>query len=175
MNTSLVLTVIGEDRPGLVDHLSHCLAQHGANWLQSRMANLGGRFAGIVEASVPSARCEDLLAALAALEKQGLRVMVDVRSEPEQAVPASQTCRLDLVGQDRVGIVQELSHALASRGVNIHELSTESESASWSGEQLFRAHALLDVPADLALTELQAGLEKLANELMVDIQLEKDA
>jgi glycine cleavage system regulatory protein len=48
MSLSLVLTVIGDDRPGLVERLSAAIGKHGGNWLQSSMSHLSGKFAGIV-------------------------------------------------------------------------------------------------------------------------------
>jgi glycine cleavage system regulatory protein len=78
---------------------------------------------------------------------------------------------LDLVGQDRPGIVKEISHALAERGVNLEELETECESAPMSGEILFKAHATLRAPADVDLDTLQSDLEAIAQDLMVELSL----
>ena len=170
MNKYLVITVIGADRPGLVELLARTLVAHDANWLESRMANLAGRFAGMVEADVPEASFDKLVAALEKLKAEGLKVMVDT-GVAEQDAGVFHHVQLELVGQDRVGIVQEIAAALARHGVSIDELQTDSESASWSGEALFRARADLRVPRDLDMDELQRGLEVLADELMVDINL----
>ena len=172
MNKYLVITVIGADRPGLVELLARTLVAHNANWLESRMANLAGRFAGMVEADVPEENFERLIEALEKLQSEGLNVMVDSGlSEPDAS--SFREIQLELIGQDRVGIVQEISAALAQHGVSIDKLHTESESASMSGEILFRATADLRVPKDLDIEKLQQGLEVLADELMVDIHLEK--
>jgi len=171
MKKYLVITVIGADRPGLVELLARTLVAHDANWLESRMANLAGRFAGMVEADVPEANYEQLVAALEKLRAEGLNVMVD-SGLAEQGAGSFREVQLELIGQDRVGIVQEISSALARQGVSIEELHTESESASMSGETLFRARAELRVPDDLDMEALQQGLEVLADELMVDINLD---
>jgi glycine cleavage system regulatory protein len=169
VNSFLVLTVIGPDRPGLVEVLSRTVADHGANWLESRMAHLAGHFAGMVRVSVPVQRADELASALRALE--GLRVQVESASAaPGGDEPA---VVLDLLGQDRPGIVREVSHALATRGVNVEELETECESAPMSGETLFRARARLRLPPELPLDALRETLEKLADELMVDVALER--
>jgi glycine cleavage system regulatory protein len=76
MPTSLVLTVLGEDRPGLVEALSHIIAAHEGNWLESRMAHLAGQFAGILRASVPEGNATALLTALQGLAEHGLQVVV---------------------------------------------------------------------------------------------------
>ncbi len=171
MNKSVVITVVGADRPGLVELLANTLVEHDANWLESRMADLAGRFAGIVEASVADARLDQLIGALDKLEAQGLKVTVDV-GESAHDTGEFHTMHLELIGQDRVGIVREIAAALAKNGVSIEQLQTETESASWSGEALFRARAELRVPRHLAMEALQQDLEVIADELMVDINLE---
>jgi glycine cleavage system regulatory protein len=169
VNSFLVLTLIGPDRPGLVEVLSRTVADHGANWLESRMAHLAGHFAGMVRVSVPAQRADELASALRALED--LRVQVETASAaPGADEPA---VVLELLGQDRPGIVREVSHALATRGVNVEELETQCESAPMSGEALFRARARLRLPSDLPLDALRETLEKLADELMVDVALER--
>lgn len=171
MSTSLVLTLIGDDRPGLVDAVSAAVVKHGGNWLESRMACLAGKFAGILLADVPDANAKALRAALNDLQTQGLQVIVEFSTKPA-TLPAYRALHLNLVGQDHPGIIHDVAHALASRGINIEELNTECSSASWSGETLFHATAQLQVPRELSSDELQDVLEGLANELMVDITLD---
>lgn len=170
MQTSLVLTVIGPDRPGLVESLARTVAAHGGNWTESRMAELAGQFAGILRVVLPAAQVDALATALQALEADGLRVQI-ARSQAAGAAAARQLT-LDLVGQDRPGIVREIAAALARLGVSIDELHTRVASASMSGETLFEAHARLAVPATLGLADLRGALEALANEMMVDLTLD---
>ncbi len=169
--TALTLTLIGPDRPGLVRALSERIAVVGGNWLESRMARLAGQFAGILLVDVPPDEVERLIADLRALEREGLRATVE-HGLPEAAPDRRQTLLLDLVGQDRPGIVHEIAQLLASRGVNIEELTTRVVSGSFSGESLFEATAKLRVPTDIPAEELRELLETLANELMVDISLD---
>ncbi len=168
MKTSLVLTVIGEDRPGLVGSISSVLASHDANWEESRMANLGGRFAGILLASVDSSNVGALTEALTDLRDKGLSITVET-AEGGVGEPRNELT-LELVGQDHPGIVRDISQALASRDVSVEELTTEVRSATMSGENLFHATARLRVPASLNTDEIRGLLEGLANELMVDIE-----
>ena len=169
--TALTLTLIGRDRPGLVRALSEKIAAVGGNWLESRMARLAGQFAGILQVDVPAAEVERLIADLQALEQEGLRATI-VQGLGEEAPAHHQTLLLELVGQDRPGIVREIAQALAGRRVNIEELTTRVVSGSFSGESLFEAEARLRVPADVPPEEVRHLLETLANELMVDITLE---
>jgi glycine cleavage system regulatory protein len=166
---TLVLTILGDDRPGLVSAVSAPISAHGASWERSEMSRLAGKFAGIVVVSVPSGRLEALLAELSALESQGLQVIVE---RTDEAVPlGSQRLHLDLLGADRPGIVAEISAALADAHVSIEELSTDVRDAPMAGGTLFEARAVLNAPPDSDTDALRAVLEALADELMVEIRL----
>src|SRR3954470_15457720 len=113
MQRALVMTVIGKDRPGLVESVAGLVAEHGGNWLESRMSRLGGHFAGILRVEVPPERDNELKTALEGLTSLGLKVVV----HPDQPKPEPQKARLsilEIVGQDRPGIVRQISNALAS-------------------------------------------------------------
>ena len=170
MTTSLVVTAIGPDRPGIVNELSDAAQRFGANWAASRMANLAGQFAGMVHFEVAEDRADALCKALSALESSGLRIVI-ARSPAGAAPGARRRVRLELVGHDRPGIVRDLSGSLAQRGVSIEELETQVASAAMSGESLFKVKAVLAVPESLPNAELRRGLEALANEMMVDVEL----
>jgi len=172
VTVSLVLTVIGPDRPGLIEALSQSVALHDGNWLESRMAKMAGQFAGIVRIDVSPERADALAQALRSIAPETLHVVVASSADESEAGDAS-TLRLDLLGSDRPGIIREISRALASRGINVDELDTSVVSAPMSGELLFRASAELRVPSGLDLDELRANLESLAYELMVDVTLDE--
>src|SRR5215471_2860617 len=119
--TSLVLTVLGEDRPGLVESLAYIITAHEGNWLESRMAHLAGQFAGILRASVPDANAAGLIQALQGLAAHGLQVVL-AQSTTDEPAREARWLTLDLVGHDHLGIIRDLAHTLAQRGVNIDEL-----------------------------------------------------
>src|SRR5512144_384238 len=168
----LVLTLIGPDRPGLVETVAEPIAAHGGNWLESRMAHLAGQFAGILRVEVPDAKAAALSDALRRLESRGLRVTVE-SAAGSAAAPPRRLLVVDLVGLDRPGIVHEISVVLAQRGVNIEELVTDRTPAPMSAELLFRSRARVNVPEGLDASELRARLEKLAQDLMVQVTLEE--
>ncbi len=170
MNTFIVLTFIGEDRPGLIQTLSQSVAAHGGNWLGSRSARLAGKFAGILHASVPDSRATELIDELKTFAERGLSIVVE-RTAPAVARGKFRRLRLNLIGNDRPGIVHDISRALAERQINVDELETECVSAPMSGEMLFKATADLRAPEGVSIDELRDRLEDLADELMVDIQL----
>jgi glycine cleavage system regulatory protein len=164
------MTVIGQDRPGLVESVAALVAENGGNWLESRMSRLGGHFAGILRVEVPGENEAPLVAALNKLESRGLTVVV----HPDQPKPLPASTRqsvLEIVGQDRPGIVREISHALASFGVNVEELETECASAAMSGETLFKARARLSLPESCDAAQVRQQLERIAADLIVEITL----
>ena len=170
---TLVLTVIGDDRSGLVKALAATIAGHGGNWERSHMSHLAGKFAGIVVATVPDGREDDLARALQALDEDGLLHVTSSVAIGELGPPMA-TAMLEVVGQDRPGIVQEISQALAAREVSITDLESATRAAPMGGGTLFEATAHLQVPADVDLEALGASLEDIANELMVDVELTEE-
>ena len=170
MRTTLVLTVLGDDRPGIVERLSDRVLGAGANWEESRMAHLSGKFAGLLRVSVEADRADALAEALASLSGAGLSVVVEPGVEPAPRPSARMT--LQLVGHDRPGIVRDVSRVLAAQQVNIEELESEVESAPMTGEPLFRARAHLRLPASTEPARVVQMLEALAGELMVDLTID---
>jgi glycine cleavage system regulatory protein len=168
MKIPFVITLIGADRPGLVRALAQEVAAAEGDWLESRLAALAGKFAGVVQVAVPEAHSAALIARLKALEAQGLRVTVEAGSSAGASAPG-RVVQLDLIGQDRPGIVRDIARLLAERQVTVDELETGTSSGAFSGETLFKAHARLRVPPQLPTGELRSLLEALANELMVDV------
>lgn len=170
MTTSLVLTVLGADRPGLVEAIAQLVADHQANWLESRMAHLAGQFAGILRVEVDESRAEALAAALRKLDASGFETLVHPDASPA-AAPTTPPLLLDLVGADRPGIVREISRTLAAHGVNVEELSTETHAAANTGHPVFRATAKLRLPTGVAEQTLREALEAVASDLVVDLTL----
>jgi glycine cleavage system regulatory protein len=167
MRDTLVLTVIGPDRPGLVEALAERVATAGGNWEASHMTRLAGQFAGILLVAVDRDRTDELVASLTALDARGLHVVA--RTAEAAAVPAGRRMQLTLTGNDRPGIVRDVARLINAQGVNIEELESEVQSAPMSGDAMFVARAVLQIPAQLALTELRRALESLGGELMVDL------
>lgn len=171
MRSSLVLTVIGDDRPGIVEELSQHVLAADANWEESWMAQLAGKFAGVLRVSVDDDRADELAQRLRALESSGLTIALE---RSARRAPADRVFGLELVGQDRPGIVRDIAHALSSRRVNIEELESGVVSAPMSGEQLFRARARLRIPPNVSTEDIRGVLEALAQDLMVDLTFEDE-
>ena len=166
----VVLTIVGSDRPGLVEAVAEAVARAGGNWLESRMAHLGGKFAGILRVQAAGDAIPRLVAAIEDLSHADLKVTVE-RGEVAASIGPQRALELDLVGLDRPGIVRDISGVLARHGANIEELVTDSSSAPMSGELLFRAHMRLNVPSAADLDRLRSELERFATDLMVELRL----
>jgi len=167
--TSLVVTVMGPDRPGIVSLLSDRAQRYGANWAASRLANLAGEFAGMVHFEVPRENADALANALRGLESSGLRV--NIAKSDGAGVPAGlRGVELELVGDDRVGIVSNLARMLAARGISIENIHTEIVGGK-TAKPTFKVAAHLLVPVSLSLEDLEREIGVLANEMMVDIAL----
>ena len=162
---NLVMTVIGPDRPGLVEELSATVAGHNGNWLESRMSHLSGHFAGLLRVECPEEHCEDLLATLRGLENLNVSVSTELVKETNR----QRIIAFDVVGNDRPGIVQELSSAIVRAGGNVEELMSNLESAPHAGHPVFRATGSVAVEADFDEGGLVTALEALGPDLAVSL------
>ncbi|MEO8061015.1 MAG: ACT domain-containing protein [Burkholderiales bacterium] len=168
--TSLVVTVMGPDRPGIVSLLSDRAQRFGASWAASRLAKLAGEFAGMVHFEVPRENADALAAALKGLESSGLRLVV-AKSDGNEAPAGLRGIDLELVGEDRLGIVSNLTRILAESGISIEHIHTEIAGGKGPGKPTFKVAAHLLVPKLLSSEALRSRLEGLANEMMLDINL----
>jgi len=166
----LILTILADDRPGLVETISERISRYGGSWLESRMSRLSGKFAGILRIEVADERMDELAHALDKLRADGLRIQVETTSVAE-TIDTRETFLLELVGQDRPDIVRTLATTLAQFRVNVESLETECSSAAMSGETLFQAKAQLRIPSDTDRDALHGALEKIAADLLVDLDL----
>ena len=173
MNTSIVLTIIADDQPGIIKTVSRVLKNHNGSWTQSSMSCLAGQFAGILLVSVPTENSSACLAELHGLESMGMHVVAHVSSGVPAQVEETHRYFLDLVGNDRAGIVHDITSVLVNHNINIHDLETVVESASMGGGEIFRVKAALVIPVTVDIDVLEDELEAMANDLMVDISLVK--
>ena len=164
MTNQLVVTIMADDRPGVVEQVAEVVTRHGGNWLESALSRLGGKFAGIVLLDVPADSQAPREAGLEGLASRGIRVSIDHAGRTIDGDSAT----FEVIGNDRRGIVGEISHVLARHGVSVDELYTSTENAPMSGELLFRATASVIMPPRLDRDDLQQILEELSDDLMVE-------
>ncbi|MFT7221751.1 MAG: glycine cleavage system regulatory protein [Candidatus Azotimanducaceae bacterium] len=163
---SLVFTIIGDDRQGVVEQIANVVNDHEANWLGSRMSQLAGKFAGMIEVAGDESQLAALSRALESLE--GLRVVVETGAGETKT--SESTAVVTILGLDRPGIVREVSMALRSASLNVLELTTSVSQAAMTGGLLFNGRALVDT-ANGDMEELAQKLEEASLELGVDIEI----
>jgi glycine cleavage system regulatory protein/folate-dependent phosphoribosylglycinamide formyltransferase PurN len=168
--TSLVVTVMGPDRPGIVRLLSDRAQRFGANWAASRLSRLAGEFAGMVHFEVPRENADALATSLRGLESSDLKLVI-AKSDSSQLVAGLRGVELELVGDDRVGIVSTLTRILAESGISIEHIHTEIVGTNAAAPKTFKVAAHLLVPNALSSEELRRRLETVASEMMLDIAL----
>jgi len=166
VNQAIILTVVGSDRPGLTRAIADAVFEVGGNWLESHLSRLGGKYVGSVLVDLPAARVPDLEGALRGIDATGLKI--DIVAPLETSEREGQRLAIDIVGQDRPGIVRTVTTVLAGLDVNIEAFTTSIEGSAWSGAPLFRATAELLIPAGLAMPEVREALEGISGEIMVD-------
>lgn len=166
MTQHLVLTVIGDDRPGLVEALSNVVAEHQGNWSESRMAHLADKFAGIVTVAVPKEQEQALVKALQELSTVGLKVSVEQASH---AAKLGETAVISVMGNDRTGIIREVSRTLNSLGASVRDLNSYCEPAPMSSEMLFKAELEITLPDHVSLEKLESAIEEISSDLVVEL------
>lgn len=172
MNSSYIVTFIADDRPGLVEQLSGVIGNTGGNWLESRLSQLGGKFAGLVLVSLPEENAQALEKELRALEPGGFSVGVTLSGE--LAPPASgSSILLSVIGPDRPGIVREISRVLAHHQINVTELDSAVKPAPMSAEPIFSARINAWIPDSTDLEGLRNTLDDIADDMTLEIDLER--
>lgn len=173
MQSSLVLTVLGADSQGLVKSLSNIINDHKASWEESRMVHLAGKFAGLLQISLPLDQVEPLKKALQVLEREGLTLAIEQANAVVE--PVTKMLMLEVLGQDRPGIIHDITRQLEALHVNIEKLESELRTASMSSESLFYAQLTLGLPDEVKPEDVQDSLEAMSDQLMVDLNFDLDS
>lgn len=169
MHSSLVITVLADDQPGIVEKLAGTIAAAGGNWLESSMSRLSGKFAGLLLISVPDNHQAALATALQALESPALKISIETTGAALSDEETGSMVGVEIVANDRPGIVEEISRLLASAQINVVSLETFCESAPMSAEPMFHAQAYLQLPEATSVEALTDLLEQLSDDLMVEL------
>ena len=169
MIQNYILTVIGDDRPGLLESLAGVVKQQNGNWLESRLANLAGKFSGIVLVAIPEAQSHSFENSILGLKDSGLSVRATRANNTQRS--ERHTGTMSVLANDRPGILSEVSSTLAKLGVNVEELTTDCDPAPMSGDMLFKAVAKINVPNNITDGQLVEALEELADDLIVEIDV----
>jgi glycine cleavage system regulatory protein len=169
MNIQVILSAVGSDRPGLTQSLAEAVLAANGNWLGSHLSRLGGKYVGSVLVELDEADLSRLQRAIEAVDAGGLHV--SIAPAGEEPTEAGTSLSIEVVGQDRPGIVREISAVLAGLGVNIEDFASRTENSAWSGDQLFRAEARLSIPVGTSFDQVQEALQAISGEIMVDLTI----
>lgn len=164
---SMIFTLVGKDKTGLVDSLAQSVFEVGGNWLASNFAHMGGHFAGFVQVDVPEDKHQELVDIFA--KHPDLQINL-VEGEAPDAASEDTVC-IEIMGNDKPGIVQELTSVLNQFNLNIVKFASSCGSAPNWGGTLFKATATISVSADFDMDPLQDALEAIANDLVVDVHV----
>ncbi|MEM0514953.1 ACT domain-containing protein [Pseudoalteromonas sp. YIC-827] len=162
----LVLTVIGQDRPGLVEDLASVILSHHGNWLASNLSHLAGKFAGIVQVEVAEEHLRELQDSLHSIAHLEIRV----ESGDLASAASAELINLVITGNDRPGIVQELATVIRHKGANITHLTSKRQSAPNWGVPIFSAMATVSLPAGMSRDVVIEALESITADVIVDIE-----
>ena len=169
MQKELVITFVGDDRPGIVQEMSQRVTARDGNWLESQMTRLAGKFAGVARVSVDETVFSGLVEDMQSIP--GISVLLEAPTDASEDFQALSFV-LNIIGPDRPGILSEVSGALLAKGVNVVELETRVGPAPMTGDQTFFAEASILVPATVSMALLQEQLNEVADALALDIRVE---
>lgn len=167
----LVLTIIGRDRAGVVAELADVVRFHEANWKRSELAEIAGTFAGVVVVEVDDDRVDELLTNLLILREQGLHITAQQIEEPAEA-PEALDVRLRFTGDDRPGIVHEISTTISGFGINILRLGTVVGPTGTDGGNGFEITTHLSVPIVVDLDAVLDAVGTLTDNLGIALHVE---
>ncbi len=164
----IIFTLVGKDKPKLISNLAKTVYSMGGNWLGSNFSHMAGHFAGFVHIDLPAEKHPELIE----LFSQHPDLKIHVLPGEQSQVELDRTVQIDIMGNDKAGIVQEITEVLNRFNLNIVQFDSRLQSAPNWGSKLFKAKALINVAKDFELADLREALEALANDLMVDIEIQ---
>ncbi|MGH1469857.1 MAG: glycine cleavage system protein R [Cellvibrionaceae bacterium] len=195
MKKQLLLTLMCNDQPGLVEKIAATVHSHNGNWLESRLSRLSGKFVGIVQIETDDVNEKKLVKELKELENFGFLITLDTidgssnedgvnlkdrsTNQPQNTNPKQKASEdptsyaFSIVGNDRQGIIKEVSQAFSVRRINLENLTSQCTSTPHIGTPLFEASGKITVPFLTDIDELSKHLDRISDELAIDIQLEE--
>ncbi len=163
---AMVLTLIGDDKPGLIDSIAQCIIDAQGNWLKSSFCQLSGQFAGFVEVMLPKDKHNDLVRACHQLSHLKITLVPTQNREETLDLPAT----ILVTANDRQGIVSDIASTLKQFDINITEMNTQCGSAPNWGSPLFTAKVKITMADGTDLDSVKAAIEDITDDLMVEIE-----
>ena len=171
MQTHVIMTVVSDDKPGVVEAIAKVVSDQQGNWLESRLAQLAGKFAGVVRISISPEQLPVLNEALSSLSSEGIFVRAEEDQASKETSKETPRAHFHALGADRAGIVREISQAFANKHINVIELETKLSSMPYSGDPLFEATGFIAIPDPVDIQDVQDELDDIADALALDISV----
>lgn len=172
MPKNIVLTLTGKDKIGLVDHVTELMVKRGGNVEASRMAHLGGEFAMLMLVTIPDAELASLEQGFQNLRDEGYQVSLVQTEADSKKYAGWLPYEIEVTGADHEGIIHEVSHHLATQGINIESMDTSATPAPMSGTPLFMMKGVVLVPPKLSFHDWSDALEEIGDKLNVNVKVE---
>jgi len=167
MRTTIVLTLTGPDRVGIVEEVTGVFLDLGGNIEVSRMARLGGEFAILMLVTLPTDKLAAIDEALRPLTSAGYKTTI---SQTEQAAyPGWRSYQVEVEGADHEGIIHEIARGLSQQGISVESMETGTTSSPITGTPLFTMTALVLVPPGLAEEDWTSAVVEASQQSGVDV------
>jgi len=161
-----VITLKGDDQPGILEKLTKIIDDHKGNWLDAHVAQLCGKVAGLVIVDIPQGETEFFEESIHHFP------VGEVNLELTQVQPTEKdehiVTRIGLISNDRPGIVRDISQHLSSLGIHINKLHSDCYPAPMSGGNIFAMQAEIVLPENCDEDNLRNSLEGIADDLLVE-------
>ncbi|MCW8919077.1 MAG: glycine cleavage system protein R [Gammaproteobacteria bacterium] len=164
----LVISALGQDRPGIVKNLTQPISESGANILDSRMTILGGEFAVLMMVEGGWDTIAKLEAQLPALEQRLGLTIVARRTTSQQPQANAIPYSVNVVALDHPGIVNQLADFFSGRHINIQDLFTDCYNAAHTGTPMFTATLVVNIPGDISIARLREEFFDFCDSLNLD-------
>ena len=174
MPTFFVISVMAEDRTGIVADVTTATSDLGGNLADMSQTVLRGHFTMILIASFPEAVTPDQIrTALKAVEGQ-TPFEVGVRTAPGELPPeaniiADRQYVLTAVGPDRTGLVSAVAEYLRQKEINISDLSTCVSNG------VYTMILLLDLPVGTDVARLKRSLQIAMEDVALNVEIRHHA
>lgn len=172
MSNYLVMSALGQDRPGIVNQLSKAILDNGCNVEDSRMTVLGGEFALILMVSGGWDAIAKLEGQMPSLQDELGLTIIARRTEERTSATGLVPYEIDVVSMDHPGIVHDVAEFFSNRNINIEEMNTGSYAAAHTGTPMFSLKMTIAAPADIPIGQLRDDFAEFCDDLNLDAALE---
>ena len=171
MPKNIALTLTGRDKVGIVDNVTSVIAKRDGNVEASRMARLGGEFAMLMLVTLPDKALDNLDKDFQQLRGEGYQVTLLQTEDDSKKYAGWLPYEIEVTGADHEGIIHDISHHLATQGINIESMDTSSTPAPMSGTPLFMMKGVILVPPKLTFHIWSDALEEIGDKLNVSVKV----